>query len=169
MIEVTVAHVGVDRSTNSPVVILREKAGNRLLPIWIGHAEAGAIAMEMQGVRAQRPLTHDLLRTLLASMGGQLRRVSITGMRENTYFAELLIQRDEATFAVDARPSDGIALALRARAPIFSAEQLLDTVGEGPAGAEAASLDDDTLRQQAETLRQQLERMDPQDFGKFQP
>ena len=90
MIEVTVAHLGLDRTTNTPVVILREKDGARVLPIWIGPAEASAIAMELQGMKAQRPLTHDLLKQILVGLGGDLRRVVISAVKENTYFAELL-------------------------------------------------------------------------------
>ena len=113
MIGVTVAHLGLDRTTNTPVVILREKDGSRVLPIWIGPAEASAIAMELQGMKAQRPLTHDLLKQVLIGLGGDLRRVVISTVKENTYFAELMIRREDHVFQVDARPSDSIALALR--------------------------------------------------------
>lgn len=164
MIEVTVAHLGLDRTTNTPVVILREKDGSRVLPIWIGPAEASAIAMELQGMKAQRPLTHDLLKQVIIGLGGDLRRVVISSVKENTYFAELLIRRDDQVFQVDARPSDSIALALRLRAPIFTSDQLLDQSGvetdEPPAP-------DPSL--EADKLKRYLEKMDPQDFGKFQP
>jgi bifunctional DNase/RNase len=86
MIEVTVAHLGVDRATNTPVVILREKDGERVLPIWIGPAEASAIAMEMQGVKALRPMTHDLLKQIVLGLGAELRRVTIHDVKDNTYF-----------------------------------------------------------------------------------
>lgn len=163
MIEVTVAHLGLDRSTNTPVVILREKGGTRVLPIWIGPAEASAIAMELQGIKAPRPLTHDLLKQIVTGLGGELRRVVISGVRENTYFAELLIRRDEQVFQVDARPSDSIALALRLHAPIFATDQLLDQSGtESDGPAPDTALD-------AEKLKQYLEKLDPQDFGKFHP
>lgn len=162
MIEVVVAHLGVDRATNTPVVILREKDGDRVLPIWIGPAEASAIAMEMQGVKALRPMTHDLLKQIILGLGAELRRITIHEVKENTYFAELLMSREDHVFQVDARPSDSIALALRLSAPIFAAEQLLDqrTI-EGPEDGDT-SLD-------AERLKNYLERMDPQDFGKFTP
>lgn len=163
MIRVAVAHLGMDRSTNSPVVILREVGGERVIPIWIGPGEANAIAMEMQGVRPQRPLTHDLLKHVLGGLGGELRRVNLTGLRDGTYFAELLIARGEAHFEVDARPSDSIALALRCNAPIFSAEELLDQSDrptDAPAPEPGAAPD---------ALRRYLENLDPQDFGRFQP
>ncbi|MEO8294981.1 MAG: bifunctional nuclease family protein [Gemmatimonadota bacterium] len=161
MIEVVVAHLGLDRASNSPVVILREKDGERVLPIWIGPAEASAIAMEMQGVKAQRPMTHDLLKQVIVGLGAELRRVTIRDVKENTYFAELLMSREDHVFQLDARPSDSIALALRLHSPIFASEQLLDqrTV-EAPEG-------DGTL--EAERLKNYLEKMDPQDFGKFTP
>ena len=163
MIEVTVAHLGLDRTTNTPVVILREKEGARVLPIWIGPAEASAIAMELQGMKAQRPLTHDLLKQILVGLGGDLRRVVISAVKENTYFAELLIRRDDHVFQVDARPSDSIALALRLNAPIFTDASLLEQGSvESPDQPPDPGLD-------AERLRAYLEKMDPQDFGKFNP
>ena len=163
MQEVTVAHLGLDRTTTSPVVILREKDGTRVLPIWIGPAEASAIAMELQGVKAQRPLTHDLLKQVIVGLGGNLRRVVISSVKENTYFAELLIHRDDHVFQVDARPSDSIALALRLDAPIFTSDRLLDE-----SGVEAEEPTPDPALD-VERLKQYLEKLDPQDFGKFNP
>ena len=131
--------------------------------IWIGAAEANAIAMELKGVKAQRPLTHDLLKQVIVGLGGELRRVVISSVKENTYFAELLIRRDDHVFQVDARPSDSIALALRLNAPIFTSDQLLDESGlQTDEPAPDPSLD-------ADKLKEYLEKMDPQDFGKFNP
>jgi len=163
MIEVQVAHLGLDQNTNSPVVLLKERDGDRVLPIWIGPSEASAIAMELQGVKAQRPMTHDLLKHVIVGLGGELRRVTITNVRDNTYFAELLIRRDEQMVQVDARPSDSIALALRLRAPIYTSDELLDHSGS-EAGAPAPE-----RRLDAESLKQYLEKLDPQDFGRFTP
>jgi len=163
MIEVSVAHLGLDRTTNTPVVILREKDGSRVLPIWIGPAEASAIAMEMQGVKPPRPMTHDLLKSVIVGLGADLRRVTISAIKDKTYFAELLLHRDDHLFQLDARPSDSIALALRLNAPIFTESELLEqTAVEEGEGAPDHSLD-------AEKLRQHLEKMDPQDFGRFTP
>lgn len=163
MIEVSVAHLGLDRTTNTPVVILREKDGTRVLPIWIGPAEASAIAMEMQGVKPPRPMTHDLLKSVIVGLGADLRRVTISAIKDKTYFAELLLHRDDHLFQLDARPSDSIALALRLNAPIFTEAELLEqTAVEEGEGAADHSLD-------AEKLRQHLEKMDPQDFGRFTP
>jgi bifunctional DNase/RNase len=164
MQEMTVAHLGVDRNTESPVVILREKDGSRVLPIWIGPAEASAIAMELQGVKAARPMTHDLLKQVIVGLGGELRRIVISAVRENTYFAQLLIQREDHVFQVDARPSDSIALALRLNAPIFASDQLLEQ-----SGVEADDSVGGSSSREAERLREYLEKLDPEDFGKFNP
>ncbi len=163
MVEVRVAHLGLDRTTNSPVVILREKDGAGVLPIWIGPAEASAIAMELEGVKAPRPMTHDLLKQILLGLGGSLKRVNISSVKERTYFAELLVQRDERVYQFDARPSDSIALALRVQAPIFADAALLDQAVTDSTDTPAPPTLD------PEQLKQHLERMDPQDFGRFTP
>lgn len=164
MIRVTVAQLGVDRSTNTPVVVLQEVDGERSLPIWIGPGEAQAIAMELQGLRAQRPMTHDLLRNVVTGLGAELRRVQIITLKDDTYFAELLLIRDGVAVQVDARPSDSIALALRCSAPIYTSDELLD---RGGASRPPPASDDDS--DAAEALRRYLEKLDPQDFGRFQP
>lgn len=161
MIAVRVAQVGLDPATNSPVVLLREEEGERVLPILIGPAEAGAIAMELQGIRPQRPMTHDLIKRLVLGLGGELRRVVIAELRNDTYFAELEIHREGEVVRVDARPSDSIAVALRLQAPIFLADHLLD--------GRARGADDPSPPDGAEILRTYLENLDPQDLGRFQP
>jgi len=163
MIEVTVAQLGLDRTTNSPVVILREKDGSRVLPIWIGPAEASAIAMEMQGIKPPRPMTHDLLKSVIAGLGASMQRVNISAIKEKTYFAELWLTREDHLFQLDARPSDSIALALRMNAPIFTEADLLERSDD----ESLPSTPDPSA--EAEKLRAWLEKMDPEDFGKFQP
>ncbi len=174
MIELSVARLGLDSVSKSYVVILQEKEGSRLLPIWIGQAEAESIVMHMKNIRPPRPMTHDLCRRLISGLGGALQRVQITKVEDNTYFAELHIQRGESVFQVDARPSDSIAIALRFDAPIFAPESLLsdieledsDDSGDSPAVPESQR----TLEQrrlEAEELKEHLERMRPEDFGKF--
>ena len=164
LVEVRVAHLGLDRNTNAPVVVLQEKDGQRVLPIWIGPSEASAIAMELAGVKFSRPLTHDLLKQVIVGLGGELRRVLITSVKENTYYAELHIYRNGDVVQVDARPSDSIAIALRLKAPIFSNGDLLDT--------SAVSTVDPTQEEgplDAESLKTYLQNLDPEDFGKFTP
>jgi bifunctional DNase/RNase len=162
--EVRVAHLGLDRATNSPVVILQEKNGDRVLPIWIGPAEASAIAMELAGVKFSRPLTHDLLKQVIVGLGAELRRVMITQVKDNTYFAELQIHRDDQIFHMDARPSDSIAIALRLNAPIFTHNELLES-----SSVETVDAADAPQPLDAEQLKTYLENLDPEDFGKFRP
>jgi len=158
MIEVTVSGLGINGSSNSPVVILKEKDGSRVLPIWIGHNEASAIAMELAGVKFKRPLTHDLIKMLLVSLNATLMKVVISELKENTYYAHLYLKHGNNSVSIDARPSDSIALALRMKAPVFTVDSLLtDTPIEVSKQKEY----------DPEQLRQQLKDMSPEDFGKF--
>lgn len=171
MVEVTVVALRVDAKTKSPVVVLREKGGNRILRIWIGANEANAIAMEMAGVKFERPLTHDLLRQVIVGLGAQLNQVRITTVQDNTYYAELHIRRDDHLVQVDARPSDSIAVALRLHAPIYTAEALLrepdfESVSDGESVQPLAEESDDPER---DALKRYLQDLDPEDFGKFTP
>jgi len=162
VIAVRVDQVGIDPATNTPVVLLREVAGDRVLPILIGPAEASAIAMELQGIRPPRPMTHDLLKRLILGLGGELRQVVIGDLRDDTYFAELELRRAGEVVRVDARPSDSIAIALRLQAPIYLADELLDR-RPGPPGEGTPAPDG------ADLLRNYLEHLDPQDLGRFHP
>jgi uncharacterized protein len=171
MIEVRVQSLGIDQASKTPVVILQELQGERMLPIWIGPGEASAIAMELAGMKFPRPLTHDLAASFIRGMGGALNRVLITRVQENTYYAEMVIHRGTEVFSVDARPSDSIAIALRLQARLFTSDELLSTnaiqvesadgepdAGEGP----AATLD-------AEQLQEYLRKLNPEDLGRFNP
>jgi bifunctional DNase/RNase len=175
MVEVKVQSLGLDRTSNTPVVILQEKDGTRVLPIWIGPGEASAIAMELAGMKFSRPLTHDLFASVIMGLGGALQRVVITKVVENTYYAELIIQRGAELISVDARPSDSIAIALRMEAAIFTSDDLLENTS-----IEVAESTDDPQEfvheeekgggsLSAEELREHLRRMDPEDFGRFNP
>ena len=171
MVEVTVARLGLDSATNSYVVILREKAGRRVLPIWIGQPEAESIAVQMNQVKRERPLTHDLCKTLILALGGTLRRVNITRVQKNTYFAAMHLEGPKGLVEVDARPSDSIAIALRLDAPIFAPETLL-TAMETEADDEAETgngADRGEPELSAEQLKAYLENLRPEDFGKFTP
>ncbi len=179
LVEVEVMRLGLDRTNNSYVVILREKDGERLLPIWIGQPEAESIVIEMSKLRRDRPLTHDLCKTLITGLGGTLRRVQITKVENRTYYAELQIHRDEQVISIDARPSDSIAIALRFSAPMYAQESLLtsllfeDSSEEGETWSSSAapetpdpsgsSADEMTPEQ----LKSYLENLRPEDFGKF--
>ena len=177
MVEVFVARLGLDSSTNSYVVILQEKGGNRLLPIWIGQPEAESIVMQMKHMKRERPLTHDLCKRLIVGLGGELRRVQITRVQKNTYFAELHLVRGEDVVLIDARPSDSIAIALRLAAPIFAPESLLTAVAAEDAETEegdeidsslaSEALEEEQRRMSAQDLKEHLENLRPEDFGKF--
>lgn len=157
MVEMKVWRLALDGRTDTPVVVLQEVNGKRVLPIWIGRSEARAIAMELAGQKFQRPLTHDLLKTIIDGLQGAVRKIVITDLKENTFFAKLFIEKGEEIIGIDARPSDSIALALKSKAPVFVAEELLR---EQP--AEELSEDE-----RAEALRKYLDELNPEDFGKF--
>jgi uncharacterized protein len=178
MVEVTVARLGYDQSSNSYVVILQEKGGNRLLPIWIGRPEAESIKMQLDGTPRERPLTHDLCKNLIVGLGAFLRRVQITKVQKSTYYAELHLMRGDTVVQVDARPSDSIAIALRLSAPIYARESLLVAVAAESGEEESptdAVISESTARTEitedlelnAEQLKQHLENLRPEDFGKF--
>ena len=181
MIEVLVSRLGLDSATGSYVVVLQERGGTRLLPIWIGQPEAESIVRHMHNVKGPRPFTHDLVRSLIVGMGAQLRRVHITRVEKSTYYAELQIQRGETLVHIDARPSDSIAIALRLAAPIYAADELLvepaeeedddsgDVPGIGEGAEEPANADADASELSADQLKAYLENLRPEDFGKFNP
>ena len=174
LLEVNVQSLGLDRKTNTPVVILQEVDGDRVLPIWIGPSEARAIAMQMADWSFSRPLTHDLLVAVLKGLGGSLDRILISRVEESTYFAELILHRGEEIISVDARPSDSIAVALRLGAKIFADESLLERVSIEMTEDEPVALDMDgdqptTFQGQAESLKDYLRKLNPEDFGRFAP
>lgn len=188
LVEVKVQSLGLDRSSNTPVVILKELDGERVLPIWIGPGEASAIAMRLAEMNFSRPLTHDLLISVMEGLEGRLERVEISRVADSTYYAELTVERNGSTMKVDARPSDSIALALRSEARIWANDELLEQmsfeVSEGEAvleseevfpgapasGAEPASEGEEgTQPMSPEELKEYLRRMNPEDFGRFNP
>ena len=166
MKEVRVQSVRYDRRTQTPVVLLQETDGDRVLPIWIGPSEANAIAMKLEGVALQRPLTHDLFVSIMAGLGGALRRVTITRVEDSTYFAELIIDRDGDVVSIDARPSDSIALALRADARIFADDSLLVHLATESADGGTDHAEGERQRR-GEELEEHLRRMRPEDLGRF--
>ena len=163
MVPVRIASLSVDAVSNQPVIILRpaddEPGEGRLVPIWIGHAEASAILLALQGMEPPRPMTHDLLKGVLDSVDTSLTRVEITRIEDGTFYAALILRGEERTIAVDARPSDSIALAVRTHSPIFMAEEVLESVGIPE--PEESGLDEE---EQLEQFREFLESVDPSDF-----
>ena len=169
MIEVVVARLGLDSTTHSYVLVLQEKGGSRLLPIWIGQPEAESIVMQIHSIKRVRPLTHDLCKSLILGLGGALRRVQITRVEKNTYYAELHINKPDGVVQIDARPSDSIAIALRLSAPIFASESLLSSieVEEQTEDGETPEIVGESSELSAEQLKAYLENLRPEDFGKF--
>ncbi len=166
MVEVGIASLSVDSRTNQPVVVLRplsEPIGQgRILPIWIGHPEATAILLAIEGAEPPRPLTHDLFSNVLKSLDVVLERIEITRIEDGTFYAALVLRGEERTLAIDARPSDSIALALRTAAPIFVAESVMQEAGV--AYADVAESDTVDEEQQVEEMRRFLESVDPSEF-----
>jgi hypothetical protein len=197
-LEMQVTGLTIDPVNNAPIVVLREKDGSRILPIWIGVIEASAIAFELEQVKLTRPMTHDLLKTTVESLGASVVRVAVVDLKENTYFASIVLDHDGETIEIDARPSDAIALALRVKTPIFCESTVLEQAhlkqeewearkaGVGPAestseepetdSAAAAPPDDidrgddgprPLVEDPSKSLKELLEDLDPEDFGKY--
>ena len=157
MIEMNLAGVRVELPSNQPIVLLRESEGERYLPIWIGQAEASAIALALQGVVTPRPMTHDLIKNLLEEMAVQVHNIVITELREGTFYAVINMQRNGDAYEVSSRPSDAIALAVRLGCKIFADEEVL---------AEASILipSGEEEEEELEKFREFLENVTPEDF-----
>jgi uncharacterized protein len=163
VIEVRIASLAVDPRSNQPVIILRpldDAAGNgRILPIWIGQPEATAILLALEDVDLPRPLTHDLLKNVLDALGAYVERVEITRVEDGTFYAALIVRAEERRMAVDARPSDSIALAVRTGAPLYVAENVMETAAV--ADEMGAEIDEEA---ELKEFREFLEHVDPEDF-----
>ncbi len=157
-IEMTIKGLMVDPITNMPIIILRDKDGQKVLPIWVGIFEANAIALQIENVATPRPMTHDLLKNIITDLEATVQKVVVCDLKENTFYALIHILVNGQTVAVDARPSDAIALALRAKAPIF----VEDTVIEN-----ARSLDITSEKADSDRLQKWLESLDPEELGKY--
>lgn len=166
MVEVQVARIGVEASSQAHVVMLQEKDGERVLPIWIGRPEAEAIAAHVNGVSHDRPMTHDLAASLITGLGALLRRVQVVRVVKGTFHGELHLTRAGTAAVVDARPSDAIAIAVRLNAPIFVAEQLFDDEDDAGLPPSQATPDDQLS---PEELQRRLTQLRPEDFGRFIP
>ena len=155
-IEMTIKGLMVDPITNMPIVILRDKDGQRVLPIWVGIFEANAIALQIENVSTPRPMTHDLLRNIIQDLKASVQKIVVCDLQENTFYALIYLRLDGQTLAIDARPSDAIALALRTRAPIFVEDTVID---------HAKTVDLSSEKADADRLHKWLESLDPEDLG----
>ena len=157
-IEMTIKGLMVDPITNMPIVILRDQDGQRVLPIWVGVFEANAIALQIENVTTPRPMTHDLLRNVIADLKADILKIVVSDLKENTFYALIYLRVNGELMAIDARPSDAIALALRARAPIFVEDTVID---------HAKTVDLTPDKGDSERLQKWLESLDPDDMGKY--
>ena len=157
-IEMSIKGLMVDPVTNMPIVILRDKDGQRVLPIWVGIFEANAIALQIENIATPRPMTHDLLRNVIQDLRASVQKVVVCDLQENTFYALIYLAIDGGTMAIDARPSDAIALALRTRAPIFVEDRVIDN---------AKTVDFSSDKSDAERLHKWQESLDPDDMGKY--
>jgi uncharacterized protein len=156
MIELNLVGVRLEVPSQQPIVLLRERTGERYLPIWIGTVEATAIAFAQQGVVTPRPMTHDLLKNILEEIGVHIERIVITELREGTYYATIQMSRNGSSYEVSSRPSDAIALAVRVNVPIFANEDVL---------SEASIIIKDEEEQEVEKFREFLDQVTPEDFA----
>ena len=154
--------VSFDLVGKQPIVLLKTADGNKFLPIWIGHPEAAAILMKLQSQAPPRPMTHDLLSDMLEQLEAQVVRITVTELRENTFYAQITVQQDGTEIEVDSRPSDAIALAIRAEAPIFAAERVIE---ESAIEFEGEDVDQDQLDAEVAKFRNFLDEVTPEDFA----
>jgi uncharacterized protein len=158
LIEMSIKGLMVDPITNMPIVILKDKLGERILRIWVGLFEANAIALQIENVSTPRPMTHDLLRNIITDLDGSVDRVVVSDLKDNTFFAVIHLTVHGERIAIDARPSDAIALALRTRSPILVEESVIDSAKS----VEVFSEPMDNAR-----LQKWLESLDPSELGKY--
>ena len=156
-----VSGLTVDPLTNSPIVILKETDGERTLPIWIGLLEATAIASELEGIKFSRPMTHDLLKSIMDIIDVEVNKVEVCDLKNNTYYALIHMTHGDKEISIDARPSDALALSLRMNAPIFVAEEVINKSKEIDLTAEA----EDTS-ERGKKWQDIREKLNPDDFGK---
>jgi len=157
-IEMTIKGLMVDPITNMPIIILRDKDGQRVLPIWVGVFEANAIALQMENVTTPRPMTHDLLKNVIVDLKADIQKIVVSDLRENTFYALIYLMVNGEPVAVDARPSDAIALALRAQVPIFVEDRVID---------HAKTVDFVPDKENSERLQKWLESLDPETMGRY--
>ncbi len=157
-----VSGLTLDPLTNSPIVILKEVDGDRTLPIWIGLLEATAIASELEGIKFSRPMTHDLLKTIIDKIDIEINKVEVCDLKNNTYYALIHLIHKGKEISIDARPSDALALSLRVDAPIFVDEEVIEKSKQID-----LTMDPEVKTEQGQKWQEILEKLDPEDFGKY--
>ena len=157
-VEMKIRGLTMDPVTQMPIVVLKDVNGGTVLPIWVGIFEANAIALQIENIATPRPMTHDLLRNVIHDLKASVQKIVVCDLQENTFYALIYLGLNGDTVAIDARPSDAIALALRTRAPIFVEETVID---------HAKTVDFSTEKADADRLHKWLESLDPDDLGKY--
>ena len=157
-VEMRIKGLMLDPITNMPIVILSDLDGQRILPIWVGFFEANAIALQMENVTTPRPMTHDLLKSVIAGLNANVKKIVVNNLCDNTFYALVFIESDGEVVAIDSRPSDAIALALRMKSPIFVDEEVIN---------KAKSLDGARDLADSESLQRWLENLRPDELGKY--
>jgi bifunctional DNase/RNase len=163
LIEMKVSGLTIDPITNTPIVILKDMEEKKAIPIWIGLFEASAIATELEKISFSRPMTHDLLNDILKTLQVQVIKIEINDLRNNTFFAVIYLLKDGQPLTIDSRPSDAIALALRANAPIFVDEKVIDKSRSVDFDKNATGVD----KLNEDKIKEFLENLSPEDFGKY--
>lgn len=158
-IEMKIKGLMIDPVTNMPIVMLRDPKSDAVLPIWVGLNEANAIALQLESISTPRPMTHDLLKNMLGQLGAKVEKIVITELKENTFYALIHLDQEGKKLSVDARPSDAIALALRVGAQIFVEEEVI---------ARAKNVEMTKDVGDSDRLRQWLEKLDPEELGKYE-
>ncbi len=156
--EMVIYGVSFDMVGKQPIVLLKTMNGNKFLPIWIGHAEAAAILMKLQGAETPRPMTHDLLNDLVGELDAQITKITVTELKENTFYALITLQASQAEIEIDSRPSDALALAVRSNAPIFAADKVIEE-----SGIEFEHENEDT-EEVVDQFKEFLDSVSPEDF-----
>ena len=159
MYEMVIYGVSFDLVGKQPIVLLKTADGNKFLPIWIGHPEAAAILMKLQGASTPRPMTHDLVTDMLAQLDAQVTRITVTELKENTFYAQITLQVNGSEIEIDSRPSDAIALAVRADAKIFVADEVIDD------SAIEFNQEPEDSGEVIDEFKKFLENVSPEDFG----
>src|SRR4051795_11480028 len=165
MQEMVIYGVSFDIVGKQPIVLLKTADGNRFLPIWIGHPEAAAILMKLQGASTPRPMTHDLVTDMLLQLEARVTRITVTELRDNTFYASITIQVDGTEIEVDSRPSDAIALAVRAEAPIFADERVIE---ESAIEFEGEEVDPEQLEAEVARFKHFLDEVTPDQFAEIE-
>jgi bifunctional DNase/RNase len=162
MQEMVIYGVSFDLVGKQPIVLLKTAEGNKFLPIWIGHPEAAAILMRLQSQAPPRPMTHDLVTDMLDQLGAHVVRITVTELRENTFYAQITVQQDGSELEIDSRPSDAIALAIRADAPIFAADRVIE---ESAIEFEGEEVSDEEIEEKVNEFKSFLDQVTPDQFA----